>query len=75
MVTVAMVAMTKNPTKKTLSEVTMSKMTTMTTVLHRNLEIDWSSVLFFTVQSVCIHCVLRSLHLLDLGCATLYWSL
>ena len=39
-VTVAMIAMTKNPTKKTPSKVTMSMMTTMTTVLHRVLEND-----------------------------------
>ena len=58
MVAVAMVAMTKNPTKNTSSKVTVSMMTTMTTVPHRDLEIDWSSFPFSTVHSVCIEGVL-----------------
>ena len=32
-----------NPSKKTLLNVTISMMTTMTTVLHRDSENDWSS--------------------------------
>ena len=53
-----MIAMTKNPTKNTLSKVTVSMMTTMTTVPHRDLEIDWSSFPFSIVQSVCVEGVL-----------------
>ena len=54
MVTVAMIAMMKSETRRTLSKVTMSMMTTITTVPHRNLENEWSSLPFFTVQSACI---------------------
>ena len=39
--------MTTSPTKKTLLKVTMSMMTTMTTVLHRDLENDWSCFSLF----------------------------
>ena len=46
-----------NPTKKTLLKVTMSMVTTMTTVPHRDLEKDWSSVPFCTVQFACIQIV------------------
>ena len=47
-------ATNENPTKKALSNVTMSMMTTMATVLHRVLKVDWSSFSFFSVQFVCI---------------------
>ena len=50
MVIVAMIAMMKNPTKKTLSKVAVSTKTTMTTVLHRILVFDWSRFPFSTVQ-------------------------
>ena len=70
MVTVAMTAMTKNPTKKTLSKVTMP---VMTTVLHLDLEIDWSSVPFSTVHCVCILGVLRSLRCCCLLCIGQEW--
>ena len=43
-----------NLTKKTLVKVTMSMMTTMTAVLHRDLETDWSSFPFSTVLVACI---------------------
>ena len=60
MVTVAMIAMMKNnPTTKTLSKVTTSIMTTMTIVLHRELENDWSSFALSTVQFACNQCVSR----------------
>ena len=43
MVTIAKSAMMRNnPTKKTLLKVTMSMTTTIITVLHRDLENDWS---------------------------------
>ena len=38
------------------------QMTTMTTVLHRDLENDWSSSHCSTVQCVCVQGVLWSLH-------------
>ena len=56
MVIVAMIATTKNPTKETQSKVTVS----MTTVLHRIVEIDWSTLPLTTVQVVRIQRVLRS---------------
>ena len=43
MVTVAMIAMAKNPDEKTLLKVIMSMTTTMTTVLHRDLDIHLST--------------------------------
>ena len=62
MVNVAMSAMMKNdPTRNTLPKVTKSMMTTMTTVLHRHLQKDWSSFSFSTVQVACIQDVLWSL--------------
>ena len=61
MVTVAMSAMMRNtPTRKTMLNVIMSMMTTMTTVLHRDFQSDWSSVPFSTVQVACTQGVLRS---------------
>ena len=56
-----MFVLTKSPTMKTLSKMTMSKKTTMTTVRHRDLENDWSSSPFSTVHVVCIQRVLWSL--------------
>ena len=51
MVTVAMSVMMRfDPAKKTLLKVTMSMITTMTTILHRDLEYDWS---------ICFHVGLR----------------
>ena len=41
-------------TKKTMLNGTMSMMTTMTTVLHRDFENDWSSSPFSTEQVACI---------------------
>ena len=59
--TVAMSAMMmNNPTRKTMLTVTMSMMTTMTTVLHRDLENDQSSVPFSSVHVACIQGVLWS---------------
>ena len=46
-VTVATSAMLRNFIRKTLLKVTMSMMTTMTTVLHQDLENAWSSSLLF----------------------------
>ena len=46
--------MRKSPTKKTVLNVTMSMMTTMTTVLHRDFENDWSSSPFSKEQVACI---------------------
>ena len=43
-----------NPNRKTLLEVIMSMMTSMTTVLHRDFENDWSNSPFSTVQVACI---------------------
>ena len=40
MVTVAMSAMSSNPTKKTMLKVTMSMMTTTSTGLHRDFQND-----------------------------------
>ena len=40
----------ETPTNKTILKGTMSMMTTMTTVLHRDLEKDWSISPFSTVQ-------------------------
>ena len=61
MVTVAMSAMMRNnPTRKPLLTVTMSMVTTITTVLHRDFETDWSSSPFSTVQDACIQGVLSS---------------
>ena len=67
-VTVAMNAMMrKNPTKRTLLKVTMSMMTTMTTVLHRDFENDWSSFLF-SHCTICFYSgpVLCHYHSLDI---------
>ena len=52
--------MMSNPTRKTLLEATMSMMTTVTPVLHRDVEHDWSSSLFSTVQVACIQGVMWS---------------
>ena len=60
-VTVATIAMMKNPTKNTLSKMTMSMMTKMATVLHRDLENDCSSSPCSTPQSVSIQDALWSL--------------
>ena len=61
MVTVAMSAMMRNnPTKKTMLKVTMSMMTTLTTISHRDFQNDWSSFPSSTVQCVCIQGVLWS---------------
>ena len=60
MVIVAMFVTTKNPTMKTLMKVTTFKMTTMPTVVHRDLENDWSSTPNSTVHVVCMLGVLWS---------------
>ena len=52
----SMIAMMKNPTKKTLSKVTMS-MTATTTVLHRDLDIGWSKCPFFPPYNVLVFSV------------------
>ena len=52
---------TKNPTKKTLSKVTMSMKTTMTIVQHWVLRIVLSSFPFSTLQFVCVQGVIWSL--------------
>ena len=57
--TVPMSAMIRNsPTKKTTLKVTMSMMTTMTPVLHRDFKNDWSSFSFSTIQVAYIHGVI-----------------
>ena len=58
---VAMSAVTKNLTMKTLMKVTMSMKTTMTTVHHRVLRIVWSCFPFSIVQLDRIQGVLQSL--------------
>ena len=61
MVTVAMIAMMRNnPTRKTLLKVTMSMVTTVTTVLHRDLENDWSS--FFSTANLLVFRALLDLY-------------
>ena len=61
MVTVAMSAMMRNnPTRITMLKVTMSMVTTMATVLHRDLENDWSRFPISTAQVARIPGVLLS---------------
>ena len=45
-VILTMIATTKNPIKKTMSKMNMYMMTTVTTVLHRVLKVDWSNLPF-----------------------------
>ena len=72
MATVATSAMTRNSsTKKTLLKVTMSMMTTMTTVLHRDFQNDWSSFPISCGSYWCSGCSLVFTELLPfhgLGC-------
>ena len=59
LVIVAMSAMMKNnPARKTMLNVTVFMMTTITTVLHRDFENDWSNSHLSAVQFVCIQGVL-----------------
>ena len=53
-----MAIMRSNPTRKTLLKVTMSMMATMTTVLHRDFENDWTCSPFSTVQVACLQGVI-----------------
>ena len=52
--------MKNDPTMKTFLKLTMSMMTTMTTVLHRDFQNAWSSFPFAPAEVACIQCVLWS---------------
>ena len=65
--------MRTDPTRETILKLTLSTMTTMTTVLHLDLEHDLSSSPFFPLNNLFVFRVFFGLY--GVGCTIVHWSL